>query len=128
MCSIVTGEISAFGALGPAAEPRTVARGRGPGALPAGPHVVSQSSVGRGVCRLEGPRGLHVQDKGPAPSPMTWAALKGSRGCHPLSLARLWMSMQPGLFAPAWGLRTSVPSLPFPNSVLALCSRGGGWA
>lgn len=130
MCSIVTGVIPAFGALGPVAEPRTAARGRGPGALPARPHVVSQCSVGRGVCRLEGPRGLHVRDKGPAPSPMTWAALKGSSGCHPLSQAGLWMSVQPGLYAPAWGLRTSLPGLLFLNSVLSLFSGVGvgGWA
>lgn len=120
----MTGVITAFGALGPPAEPRAVARGRGPGVLPAGPHVVSQCSVGRGVCRLEGPRGLHVRDKGPAPSPLTWAALKGSRGCHPLSQAGLWMSMQPGRYAPAWGLRTSLAGLPFLNSCYP-CAAGG---
>lgn len=120
----MTGVITAFGALGPPAEPRAVARGRGPGVLPAGPHVVSQCSVGRGVCRLEGPRGLHVRDKGPAPRPLTWAALKGSRGCHPLSQAGLWMSTQPGRYAPAWGLRTSLPGLPFLNSCYP-CAAGG---
>lgn len=73
---------------------------------------------------LEGPRGLHVRDKGPAPSPMTWDALKGSRGCHPLSQAGLWTSMQPRIRAPAWGLKTSPPGLPFLNSV-TLVQKGG---
>lgn len=109
-----------------AVESRAVARGRGPGARPAGPHVVAQR--GEGGVPLEGPRGFHVRDKGPAPGPMTWAALPGSWGCH---LRRAIRSPRLGCGHPCslvgLDLRASPPRLTCLHSELPLCG-WGGWA
>lgn len=65
---------------------------------------------------LEGPRGFHVRDKGPAPGPVTWAALRGSWGVPPASCCPLGGGHPCTLVG---------PDLTFLHSELPLCGWGG---